>query len=551
MSEVRPLTDSREDRPAAGANGRSRPASAFRRFVSRISFRLMAFNVLLVFLPVAGMLYLGSYESKLLAEQDRALREEARILSSALSASPDPSRAAQEILRQWSERVAPAAGRARPQSGEPVRLRVISPIGTVVADSGAFSGPPAEPQPSRARANVLYRVGAAIAKFVLGVFRATEPVLPKGDFYEASERLYGEEVRNALQGEPGRAERISPDHRSVTVYVAEPVGLGGRVIGAVLASQSTFTILQDLYTVRLGIIRIFVVSLVFAIVLSFLVATTIVGPLRQLRIEAGAILDRRGRLRGRFRGSRKHDEIGDLSRALERLTRRLDGHVRFIETFAADVSHEFKNPLASVRTATEMLAEVDEPAQRQRFLRMVEQDVARMESMLSGVREITLIDAQLTNESRQRVDVSTLLQRIVEGFRLREESRVEIALETAPGACVVEASEDRLIQAFVNVLENAISFSPDRGRVSVSAAVEDGNVLISIADEGPGVPVQNLERVFDRFFTHRPESARTRSSHTGLGLAITKAIVEGYGGTIVASNNSGRGARFEIRLPRA
>ena len=107
--------------------------------------------------------------------------------------------------------------------------------------------------------------------------------------------------------------------------------------------------------------------MIVAIILSWLVATTIVRPLRRLRLEAGAILDRRGRLRGRFRGSRKHDEIGDLSRALERLTRRLDEHVRFIESFAADVSHEFKNPLASIRTATEMLAEVDEQEQRETF----------------------------------------------------------------------------------------------------------------------------------------------------------------------------------------
>ncbi len=434
---------------------------------------------------------------------------------------------------------------------DPVRLRVISPVGHVVADSHQLSGPPPAPRPSRARQNVLYRAGAAVAKAALGLFRATEPVLPQGDFYEASERLYGEEVRAALQGEPGRAERISPDRRSVTVYVAEPVRAGDRVIGAVLASQSTFTILQDLYTVRLGIIRIFVVSLVFAIVLSLLVATTIVRPVRQLRIEAGAILDRRGRLRGRFRGSRKYDEIGDLSRALERLTRRLDGHVRFIESFAADVSHEFKNPLASIRTATEMLAEVDERAQRQRFLGMVEQEVARMESMLAGVREITLIDAQLGNESRQRVDVGALLQRIVEGFRMRESSRVEIALEVPQQPCEVDASEDRLIQVFVNVLENAISFSPERGTVNVTASRSGADVVVAITDQGSGIPAENLPRVFDRFFTHRPEALRSRASHTGLGLAITRAIVDGYGGTIAASNNPDRGARFEIRLPAA
>ena len=499
-----------------------------RRFLSRISFRLMAFNLLLVFLPVAGVLYLGSYESKLLAQQRRALQDEARLLAAAVAAG-EGSRVQEILLLRH---------RLGEQSSDPVRLRVVSPVGHIVADSHTFSAP-APMHPSRTRANFLYRLGAAVAKGFLGLFRATEPALPQGDFYERSDRLYGDEIRSALAGEPGMVERISPDRRSVTVYVAEPIRAGDTVIGAALASQSTFTILQDLYTVRLGILRIFVISVIFAIVISLFVATTIVRPLRQLRLDAAALVDRRGRLRGRFRSSKRHDEIGDLSRALERLTRRLDDHVRFIESFAADVSHEFRNPLASIRTATEMLAEVDEPAQRKRFLRMVEQEIARMESLLSGVREITLVDARLTSEQRTRVDVPALLQRIVEGFRLRGAS---IELTTEP--CEVNASEERLTQVFVNVLENAISFSP---AVTIDVRRRGAWVISTISDRGPGIPEANLPRVFDRFFTHRPDTPPGR--HTGLGLAIVKAIVEGYGGTIMPSNNPEGGATFEIRLP--
>ncbi len=504
--------------------------------VSRISIRIMAFNLLLVFLPVAGILYLGSYEVKLLASQRRALEEEARLLSAALTGYRDPVRRAPDVLAQREHLMN--------VNGEPVRLRVIGPDGRVVTDSLHFSRRPHQQQ-NRARRNFLYRAGAALLKPILGLLRATEPALPEA----GSDQLLGEEVRAALRGQAASTERISPDKRSVTVYVAQPIRSGGRVTGAVLASQSTFTILQDLYTVRLGVLRIFVVSLVVAMILSFLVATTIVQPLRQLRQEAGEILDRRGRLRGRFRGSQKHDEIGDLSRALDRLTRRLDEHVRFIETFAADVSHEFKNPLASIRMATEMLAEVEEPAQRKRFLRMVEQEIARMESLLAGVREITVIDAQLSSESRQRVDLCGLLSRIVDGFRMRESDRVQIRLDAPSQPCEVDATEDRLIQVFVNVLENAISFSPDGGVVSITVARTDRFLSVIVADQGPGIPESNLPRVFDRFFTHRPDTARSRASHTGLGLAIVKAVVEGYGGSIAAANNPEGGARFEIRLP--
>lgn len=491
----------------------------------------MAFNLLLVFLPVAGIIYLGSYEAKLLAGQWRTLDEQARLLAASLSVANDPA----AILE----------ARELPEKGEPVRLRVISIDGEVVADSHRPRAPAPE---SETRRSLLYRFGAKAAKPILRLFGATAPVLTEGDFYESRDRLLGEEVQGALGGRTQRAERISPDQRSVTNYVAHPVRRGKIITGVVLASQSTYTILQDLYTVRLGIVRIFAVSLIASVILSLLAATTIVRPLRRLREEAGSILDRRGRLRGRFRGSRKDDEIGDLSRALEGLTSRLDEHVRFIESFAADVSHEFRNPLASIRTATEMLADVDEPAQRKRFRRMVEQEIARMESLLAGVREITVIDAQLPTEERQRIDVCALVGRIVDGFRMREEERIEIRLD-ASGPCEVEASEDRLSQVFINVLENAVSFSPEKGIVSVVVRREGRMTVVTISDQGLGVPETNLPRVFDRFFTHRPDTARSRTSHTGLGLAIVKAIVEGYGGTVSASNNAEGGAKFEIRLP--
>ncbi len=512
-----------------------------RRFLSRISVRVMAFNLLLVFLPVAGILYLGSYEQRLLGTQRRALQEEARLLASAVASAQVPGRSAQDILLERH--------RLRGNASDPTRLRVISPLGRIVADSHTLTGAPPPQRANRAKRNLLYRAGAYLLRPFLGA-RTIEP-LPEGDYYERSERLLGAEIRSALQGESGAVERISPDRRSVTVYVAEPIRVADNVIGAALASQSTFPILQDLYTVRLGILRIFIISVIVAMIISSLVATTIVRPLRQLRLEAGAILDRRGRLRGRFRGSRKYDEIGDLSRALERLTRRLDEHVRFIESFAADVSHEFKNPLASIRTATEMLAEVDEPEQRGRFLRMVELEIARMESLLAGVREITMIDAQLTSEVRTRVGVRALLERIVDGFRLRERATVSIVLDAPPDPCDVMATEDRLIQVFVNVLENAISFSPSGGVVTIELRHEGTTIVTSIADQGIGIPEANLPRVFDRFFTHHPDATRPRASHTGLGLAIVKTIVEGYGGSIAPSNNEGGGATFEIKLPAA
>jgi len=337
----------------------------------------------------------------------------------------------------------------------------------------------------------------------------------------------------------------------VTLYRAVPIVADGRVIGAVVASRSTFSILQDLYAVRLGILRIFVTAVVVAVLVSIFFSTTIIKPLRQLRLDARVVLDRHNRLRGHFKGSKRLDEIGELSRALERIMRRLDSHVTAIETFASDVSHELKNPLASIRTANDMLAEVSEPADRKRFARMINQEVARMEKMLSGMREISRIDAQLVREERAKVAIGELLAKIVDGFQLREGSRVAFDVSVPDEPLLVDASEDRLLQVFENVLDNAAGFSPPGGTVQIRVSAVDGKVVTRIADQGPGIPEPHMHRIFDRFFTYRRAASRHDSAgHTGLGLAIVKVIVEGYGGSI-AVTNAEPGTVFEIRLPRA
>lgn len=172
-----------------------------------------------------------------------------------------------------------------------------------------------------------------------------------------------------------------------------------------------------------------------------------------------------------------------------------------------------------------------------------------MERLLSGVREISIIDARVVREDVHPVDVGALLAMLVDGFRVRERERLRFELETGGGPLTVMASEDRLTQVFENILDNAASFSPRGGTVRVRAHAEEGAVVVRVADEGPGIPEANLYRIFDRFFTHRPEGARVAAGHTGLGLAIVQAIVEAYGGRVAAENGE-RGAVFTVRLPR-
>jgi two-component system sensor histidine kinase ChvG len=336
----------------------------------------------------------------------------------------------------------------------------------------------------------------------------------------------------------------------VTLSSAIPVESGERVVGAAVVTQSTYRILQDLYAIRLSIAEICAVSLAVALILSLFVSATIARPIRRLRDEAEAILDRRGRLKRSFRAIDRSDEIGDLARALEALTRRLEEQMRNLESFAADIAHELKNPLASIRSAAEMLPETRDPEERRRFLAIVFEEVARMEHQLSDLAEVTRIDARLEAEEQVAVPLNGLLAQIAERFRMRENGRARFLLEQPEEIITVRASPGRLTQALENILANAASFSPEGGSVRIALARSpDGSAAVTVSDEGPGIPLSHADRIFERFFSYRTADGGADRLHTGLGLAIVRTIVEGYGGSVSASNNPDRGATFTVRLP--
>lgn len=512
------------------------------KWLSRIWVRLLAFNVLVVFLPVAGVLFLDTYERHLLEAQERTMAQEGRLLAAALEATGSfEADDAKKILVQLGQR-------------HLTRLRVVDRRGELIADSARLgprldqvSQPPLTPT---SEDSLLYRIGSAPFRWLR---RLTQPPAEDADGgWEPTSFLDAPEVRDALAGRYGATTRITPgSQRSVTLYIAIPVRIDGVVEGAVLVSQSTGRILRALYSVRLDVFLVFLVSLSVAVVLSLLVATTIARPLGRLRRRAGEILDRRGRLRGGFEPSRRRDEIGDLERALAELTRRLEEHLRFTESFAADVSHEFKNPLAAIRSATDMALDVDDPKERRRFLAMIQHDVARMERLLTEAREISRIDARIDSEELERVRLDALLGGVVEAFRLRRGDRgPRFTLALDDRDVVVLASADRLTQVFENLLANAVSFSPADGTVTVSLRIDGEAAVVTIADEGPGIPEEHRDRIFSRFFSYRPDHPDD-GGHSGLGLSIVRAVVEAYHGSVAADERSGGGAKLTVTLPLA
>jgi two-component system sensor histidine kinase ChvG len=513
-------------------------AKSLWRFASRIWIRLLAFNILLVFLPIAGLFYFETYETKLLEAQERSMVQQGRLLAAALGGSVPLDATAQSILDSLSPR-------------NTTRFRVLDRFGNLVADSSMGIQVPEQTGTSSGRdvrsywlyrlGKTLFRLGEGIA--TIGPFKSGSAAVPPADG-----SIGPAEVRRALSGRYGATWRVSPDQRSVTLFSAVPVWRENEVAGAVIVSQSTLNVLLDLYDIRLTVFQIILVSLLAAAILSLVVGKTIAAPLQDLRRKASRVLDRRVALKDLFQSSNRRDEIGDLTRSLEDLSRRLHDRVQFIESFASDLSHELKNPLASIRTTAELLKQVDDPEERGRFLSLVETDVVRMERLLSRVREITLLDASLQDETRDEVYLDKFLQVFTKGFELRREAKVKLEVADSASKPRVMVSPDRLSQIFENLLDNALSFSPRDSEIQVQLHCENGIVCVIVRDQGPGIPREHLGRVFDRFFSHRPSESKATSHHVGLGLAIAKTIVEGYGGTITARNAEGQGAVFEVRL---
>jgi two-component system sensor histidine kinase ChvG len=519
--------------------------ASLRRFFSRLWIRLLAFNVLLVFLPAAGVSYLAIYERKLLQAQEASMVQQGRLLAAALSERGELDFTLAEPILARLERQTPS------------RIRVLDRGGWLLCDTSRLgpqrSDVTEEPdeiaiEETGPRSFVLYRVGSALFRLVgpLLAIERTEIGPSTEEAYSPDAPFDGVEVRQALAGSYGAATRITRGgQRSVTLYSALPVRNEGEVVGAVLVSQSTFHILQDLYEVRLAVFRYVVGAAGVAAILSLMLSATISRPIEKLRSQAKALVDRRGRLTGRFPGSNRFDEIGDLSRALSELSSRLEERMRFIESFAGDVSHEFKNPLTSIRAAAEMLKDVDDPKERARFTGVVEREITRLERLLSTVREVTLVDAGIEEPATEAVDLGELLKTMAGAPRYGE--AIELSLPTMP--VLVKIPGHRLAQVFENLLDNASGFTPAGKRIKVELGTEGREAVVRVEDGGPGIPPEHRERIFDRFFTYRPNDGRARE-HTGLGLAIVKAVVERYGGSVTLSESSLGGAGFEVRLHR-
>ena len=372
-------------------------------------------------------------------------------------------------------------------------------------------------------------------------------------YFEAGKdgRVYSE-VNAALSGDTATAERVDEQNKLV-LSVATPIQRFKAIYGVLMVSTESGDIDDILREERATLMEVFLVGFIVMVLVSLYLAGFIARPVRKLAEAAENVRNRRAGRESIPLMLERGDEIGDLSESLADMTRALYDRIDTIESFAADVAHELKNPLTSLQHAVEMLGRAKDDDARKRLAAIVHDDVKRIDRLITDISDASRLDAELSRETSEPVDLSHLLETIVEVYRLTGLPRgVTIALTLdLPAPIVVMGRDERLGQIFRNLIDNAVSFSPANGAVTIAARGAGGHVRVSVEDEGPGIPPENLESVFQRFYTQRPADHEF-GKNSGLGLSIARQIAEGVGGRIWAENRSGvSGARFVVELPLA
>jgi two-component system sensor histidine kinase ChvG len=365
----------------------------------------------------------------------------------------------------------------------------------------------------------------------------------------------------ALTGSPATVVRVS-EQGDLIVSVAVPVQRFRAVLGVLMLSTQGGDIDKIVTSERRAIFRVFGVAALVTAILSLLLASTIAKPLR--RLSAAAVRVRRG-VKSREEipdFSSRQDEIGNLSVALREMTNALYARIEAIESFAADVSHELKNPLTSLRSAVETLPIAKTDEARKRLLDVIQHDVRRLDRLITDISDASRLDAELAREYSGRVDLKKLIGDLVIAAREVRKNRRQVTVEFNVGKLphgekdfVVQGHDLRIGQVVTNLIENARSFVPEEGgRIVVTLSRSPRHAIVTVEDNGPGIRAERIDRIFERFYTDRP-SNEAFGQNSGLGLSISRQIMEAHGGTLDAENIVGtkpgdiRGARFIMTLP--
>ena len=529
------------------------------RLISLLTLRILTINILTLLIPIGGVLYLDDYQEALIASEVAALESQGLTLAAALGAGAvdtgpfglpalDHSRAIQVMLRIGDA----LEGRARLFDDEGNML-----VDTELRQDGGSvlrsALPPLDDSSKWEKwVEEFWAQWTRMSRDFLTPFYdlplyREKPIQRGEDFDEVTVALYGE--RAAMLRSSGDGGMI--------LSVAVPVQRYKQVVGALMISRPGAAVREALGKVRGNILAIFAVALVATVLLSFYLARTIARPLNRLAKAADQLRNDHNRRAMIPDFGSRGDEIGELSRSFRAMTMALWQRMDAIENFAADVAHEIKNPLTSLRSAVELFTNIKDVKKRRQLFGVIAQDIQRIDRLITDISEASRVDAELSRAERHLIDLDAMLTTLID--TIRDPANPTIVIRRGKGDHRVRGLQGRLGQVWMNVITNAQSFSPPGGEIIVTVDRQkvSGTVWVTVMvdDQGPGIPKESADRIFERFYQERPES-EAFGNNSGLGLSIARQIVEAHGGTITATNRVDQGgkilgARFTIRLPSA
>lgn len=560
--------------PEIEARARMRWSSSSEK-ITGLTSKILAVNVIALMILGLGLLYMGQYTDSLIAAELENMRGQARFYSGALSegavrtvyqASPNPYEQPLEI-----EAIRPEfARRMVRRLGEigNARIRLYAVDGSVLADSHLLRGgggvvhiETLDDRSSETALKLDSLFAQSATRFLDIIPMKTRmpgyPAEQIGDIFtfpDAQKAMVGTIQASAWKRDDGR----------IVVTAAAPIQRLKQVLGVVILEREAIELERSIASVRVDVFRVFLVALGITVMLSIYLSGLIGRPLQRLAAAAEVVRRSKSRSIEIPDMSHRRDEIGELSVAMRDMTQALWDRMDAVERFAADVAHELKNPLTSLRSAVETASKIDAPDKRKKLMDIVQHDIQRLDRLISDISSASRLDAELSREEMGTVELAGLLRELQSIFSKPLDradgtgrDNIRLLMDQKDDASVVIGNRDRLGQVFTNLISNALSFSPEGKLVTIHVATAENNkVRVSVEDEGPGIPDAKLENVFERFYTERP-SHESYGQHSGLGLSIAKQIVTAHGGRIWAENIRTKedgpveGARFIVELERA
>ena len=522
-----------------------------------LTLRILSVNMMPLIVLVVGLLSLGRYQQNLTDEHLRTLQERAQNFAIAMEGPDDSGALIPEQSRRTLFKLA--------ENRQGLRIRLFDTNGGLIGDSQQLSGPGGTiqitplppPQYSLTASAALAYLGTQF----LELLPSSTTLQPFPEEIAQGNRKDGmvyPDVVNAMQGEVS-ATAWARKSGGLVLAAAAPLYKNNRLVAVVLLTNNGRDIEMAMDRVRLDVLTATLAALSMTIFMSIYLAGLIGHPLRKLARAAERIRASKGQDVTIPDMSRRRDEIGELSMALRDMTQALHDRMESIESFAADVSHELKNPLTSLRSAVETVSIVKSEEDRKKLLDIILHDVQRLDRLITDISKASRLDVELTRDEMEEVDVRQLLENIVSGHKTPMERTGDHTDVHFPIKLDIPRNKDlmtmgnygRLTQVFENLISNALSFSPENGTVTIRAIPSKDQIIIEVEDEGPGIPESKLEDIFERFYSERPKTEEY-GKHSGLGLSITKQIILAHGGEIYAENikagDKVKGACFTVIL---